>query len=286
MAKILIIEDNNENLDLMVYLLNKSGYHIITAMDGKKGLALCYQERPDLIICDIQIPEIDGLTVIRRLKSADDQLSRIPIIAITAFAMVGDKERILSSGCNGYISKPLQPEIFVSQIELYLPKNKIINSFKFEQEDRTPYSPIMKSEQDYKGTILILDDNPADLYLSETLMRSIQLRPLLAKTINEAIKILALEVPHLILSDFHLDKQSALDFLDFLNSRTQYNNIPFILISSSITQEQRHLLLYTKNITSVLSRPIEPEKFIDAIENIWKNHCLNVMDTLESEKSV
>ncbi len=118
-ARILIIEDNSTNLELMEYLLKYSGHKVLAAMDGEAGLDLAQRESPELIICDIQIPKLDGFGVARHLK-ADARLRHIPLVAITAFAMVGDRERMLAGGFDGYVSKPIDPQAFVGQMEAFL----------------------------------------------------------------------------------------------------------------------------------------------------------------------
>jgi CheY-like chemotaxis protein len=267
-ARILIIEDNQANLDLMVYLLNKKGYHILTAMDGEVGLKLCFDELPDLILCDIQIPKIDGFEVIRRIKSMNNALSTIPIIAITAYAMVGDKEKILSTGCDGYISKPIEPEVFVSQVESFLPKDKCLVNINQRYEMFVDEN-VVSNNSLYRGTILIVDDNPADRDLSEMLLRTIKFRPLLAKNVNEALEILCHEKPGLILSDFHMPHRNGLDFLKILKANPEYKNIPFVIISSSIQQAHQHVIRHLNDVDEVIFRPIDPQKFIDLIEKAW-----------------
>ena len=118
-ARILIIEDNPANLELMGYLLRCSGHEVPVATDGQAGLDLARMEAPELIICDIQMPHMTGFEVALRLK-ADDRLRHIPLVAITAFAMVGDRERVLAGGFDGYMAKPIDPEAFVAQIEAFL----------------------------------------------------------------------------------------------------------------------------------------------------------------------
>src|SRR5688572_23753918 len=119
-ARILLIEDHPANLDLMTYLLGAFGHITVTATDGLEGLEAAAHAAPDLIICDVQLPTIDGLEVARRLK-ADAALRAIPLVAVTALAMVGDRDRVLAAGFDGYIPKPIQPEIFVRQLETFLP---------------------------------------------------------------------------------------------------------------------------------------------------------------------
>ena len=120
-ARILVVEDNPANLELMVYLLNAFGHATLSARDGEEGLRLLRQEKPDLIICDIQLPAMDGYEVLRNLK-ADPDCSSIPAVAVTALAMVGDRDRALEAGFNGYLAKPINPVVFVQQIESFLVK--------------------------------------------------------------------------------------------------------------------------------------------------------------------
>jgi CheY-like chemotaxis protein len=115
-ARILVVEDNAANLDLMVYLLGAFGHVAIPARDGQEALRAAAQAKPDLILCDIHLPKMDGYEVVRRLKSDPDCCS-IPTIAVTALAMVGDRDRVLQAGFDGYLAKPINPEIFVQQIK-------------------------------------------------------------------------------------------------------------------------------------------------------------------------
>jgi len=117
--KILIIEDNEHNMYLTSFILGKSGYEVVKAWDGKEGLAKATEELPDLILLDIQLPLMDGYTLIRELRKNPD-LAGIPIIAVTSYAMSGDAEKTISAGCTGYIKKPINPETFVSQVEKFL----------------------------------------------------------------------------------------------------------------------------------------------------------------------
>ncbi len=118
-ARVLIIEDNPANLELMTYLLGAYGHTVFTAQDGRRGLEAARREHPDLIICDVQLPEMDGYEVARWLKS-DAELRHVPLVAVTALAMVGDRDRVLAVGFDGYLTKPINPETFVRQIEIYL----------------------------------------------------------------------------------------------------------------------------------------------------------------------
>lgn len=119
-ARILIIEDNVANLELEQYLLSSAGYATLSAMDGAEGLNVVRQELPDLVLCDLQMPVMNGYEVIKKFK-ADTQLQQIPIIAVTASSMSGDSQKALAAGFDGYIPKPIEPETFVQQVEDFLP---------------------------------------------------------------------------------------------------------------------------------------------------------------------
>ncbi|MBU1565707.1 MAG: response regulator [Proteobacteria bacterium] len=119
--RLLIIEDNEQNLYLMRFLLEKSGFAIIGADNGKTGIATALQCRPLAILLDIQLPEMDGYAVAAELKR-HSELDAVPIIAVTSYAMVGDRENILAAGATGYIEKPINPDTFVAEIIAYLPE--------------------------------------------------------------------------------------------------------------------------------------------------------------------
>ncbi|MFZ2171136.1 MAG: response regulator [Methylococcaceae bacterium] len=118
-ATILLIEDNEKNRYLTTYLLQKYGYQVFQAVDGRSGIEMAHQLKPDLILLDIQLPRMDGYAVAQELKK-NQELRDIPIVAVTSYAMVDDREQILAAGCVGYIEKPINPETFVTEIEQYL----------------------------------------------------------------------------------------------------------------------------------------------------------------------
>lgn len=119
MKRILVVEDNDTNLYLMRFILQKNGYEVIEASDGLMAVNVAKEEKPDLILMDIQLPILDGYEATRKIR-AIEETKDIPIIALTSFAMVGDKEKALNAGCNGYIAKPINPETFITEIEKYL----------------------------------------------------------------------------------------------------------------------------------------------------------------------
>jgi two-component system cell cycle response regulator DivK len=117
--KILIVEDNDLNMKLFNDLLQAHGYETVQTVDGRDALKLVREHSPDLILMDIQLAEISGLEVTKMIK-ADDDLKDIPVIAVTAFAMKGDEEKIREGGCEGYIAKPISVPHFLETVQKFL----------------------------------------------------------------------------------------------------------------------------------------------------------------------
>jgi len=122
--RILIVEDNDLNLKLFRDLLTAHGYETFETKEGLEAIMITRNERPDLILMDIQLPEISGLDITRRLK-ADDTIKHIPIIAVTAFAMKDDEEKILAAGCEAYISKPISIVPFLNTVRRFLGEEEV-----------------------------------------------------------------------------------------------------------------------------------------------------------------
>lgn len=120
-TRILIIEDNLQNMYMLSYLLESENYQVLQAFSGKDGIAIAINESPDVILLDIQLPQMDGYQVAAELRK-QNSLKNIPIIAVTSYAMPGDREKALESGATGYIEKPINPDTFISQMISFLPK--------------------------------------------------------------------------------------------------------------------------------------------------------------------
>ena len=119
MKKVLVVEDNEDNLYLIRFVLEENGYEVIEARNGAEGVEKAIKEQPDLIIMDIQLPDINGLETTRRIRESEAD-NGVPIVALTSYAMTGDREKALNAGCTGYIEKPINPDTFVADIEKYL----------------------------------------------------------------------------------------------------------------------------------------------------------------------
>lgn len=115
MKKVLIVEDNSDNLKIMTYALQRAGYEVISADRGETGYELAIKESPFFIIMDINLPGIDGMDATRKIRTSRKH-KHIPIIAVTSYAMTGDRDKIIAAGCSGYIEKPIDPIVLVDQI--------------------------------------------------------------------------------------------------------------------------------------------------------------------------
>jgi CheY-like chemotaxis protein len=124
MPKILLVEDNEMNRDMLCRRLNRRGFEVVAAEDGEKGVEMARSESPDVILMDMSLPVIDGWEATRRIK-ADDETREIPIIALTAHAMAGDKEKTLAAGCDDYDTKPIELSRLLEKISAILPKSRV-----------------------------------------------------------------------------------------------------------------------------------------------------------------
>jgi two-component system cell cycle response regulator len=210
-ARILLIEDNPANLDLMRYLLQAYGYTPLTAGDGEEGLEAAHRERPDLIVCDIQLPKRSGYEVAQQLKGHPD-LGRVPLVAITAFAMVGDREKVLAAGFDGYLSKPIEPETFVAQVEAFLPVGRRQAATPRTSEAAAIREPAPAPPARH-ASILVVDNSPANLALMRCLLEPFGYRVTTAGDGAEALAQVLQAAPDLILSDLHMPRKDGLAFI-------------------------------------------------------------------------
>jgi two-component system, cell cycle response regulator DivK len=121
-ARILIVEDDPSSLELTAYLLDSAGYSTLLAREGGTGLRLALEASPDVIVCDLQMPVLNGYELVGRLKE-DPGWRRVPVVAVSAFSMPGDREKALAAGFDGYLTKPITPETFVQEIAAFLPRH-------------------------------------------------------------------------------------------------------------------------------------------------------------------
>jgi two-component system, cell cycle response regulator len=255
-ARILIIEDNPANLELMTYLLSAFGHTVLAAEDGQGGLEAARRERPNLIVCDVQLPDIDGYEVARWLKS-DPGLRRTPLVAVTALAMVGDRDRVLAAGFDGYLAKPINPETFVRQMEVYLRLGQPTTA-----PIRAEVAAAAPGEAAGGHTILVVDI----LELARSILEPSGFKVITAEGITEGLAR-AREVPcDLILSDVCMAGGTGYDFIRMVQADPQLRAIPFLFITSTMLGEKDRAKGLALGAARFLCRSLEPEVLLAEIK--------------------
>jgi two-component system, cell cycle response regulator len=260
-TRILVIEDNAANMELMTYLLQAFGYATLTARDGKEGLEVAQRERPDLIVCDIQLPVMNGYEVARQIK-ADPALRDIPLVAVTAYAMVDDRQKTLAAGFDGYLTKPIAPETFVRQIEAFM-RAGLRGTSALPSSETTMASHLASASG---STILIVDDKQVNLDLAVSLLRPSGYRVITANGMHEALALARGAPPDLIVSDVCMSDGSGYDFIREAKADATLRPIPFVFLTSTMTTEREREKGLALGAARFLFRPIEPRVLLDEIK--------------------
>jgi two-component system cell cycle response regulator len=268
MARVLVVEDNSASLDLMVYLLNAFGHTPLSARDGLEGIEVARREVPDLILCDIQLPGADGIEVCRQLKQNPD-LKNIPLVAITAYAMVGDREKMLSAGFDGYLSKPINPQTFIADMAPYLRTTKVEPLTSATTTNRAPVKV-------NGATVLVVDNSPTNIKLSRSILESFGYRIIAANGVDEAMTLLRSQPPDVILSDVHMPVMDGFDFIKLTKADVELRKIPFVLISSTVWGGGERELGLSLGAAKFIIRPIETQALVNEIES-----CRNTKPKVE-----
>ena len=245
-ARILIIEDNATNMELMVYLLRAFGYTPLAAYDGEEGVRMARSELPDLIICDVHLPKLDGYGVVAELKK-DPALRTIPALAVTALAMVGDRERLLEAGFNGYIGKPIEPDLFVAELESFLPG-----------------APSTPAKNDI-STILIVDDHVLNREFLTALLGYSGHRLLEAANGAEGLDIMRTERPDLIISDILMPNMDGYEFVTRVHENPVLADVPIIFYTATYREQEAILLAQACGVRWVLPKPSDPEVIVRTV---------------------
>jgi two-component system cell cycle response regulator len=260
-TRVLIVEDNAMNRELMDYLLRAFGFETLKAVNGRIGLDVARRERPDLILCDIQMPDVDGLEFARQAK-ADPALRDMPLVAVTALAMVGDRERVLAHGFDGYISKPLDPQRLIEVVNGLLPE-----ALHRSSAQRTvPAEPAAPSTL-VAPVILVVDDSPNNLQLKRDLLQPHGFEVLTALTAGLALALARERRPALIISDVGMREGNGFDFIRAVKADVDLCRIPFFFLSSTHWDEASRRLGLELGATRYLLRPLEPELLLKEIRD-------------------
>jgi diguanylate cyclase (GGDEF)-like protein/PAS domain S-box-containing protein len=233
-------------MELMVYLLRAFGYQPLMAHDGEEGVETARRERPDLIICDVHLPKLDGYGVVSRLKQ-DPELQSIPTLAVTALAMVGDREKLLAAGFDGYIGKPIEPDTFVSQIESFLPGEM---------------SP--QAENDI-ATILIVDDHVLNREFLMTLLGYSGHRLLEASSGIDGLKIMETERPDLVISDILMPNMDGYEFVSRMKANPETAEVPIIFYTATYREREAMAVAEACGVRWVLPKPSDPDVILKTV---------------------
>lgn len=261
-ARIVIIEDNRENLELLVYLLQAFGHTALTASDGAQGMQTIQRERPDMIICDIQMPVMDGNEVARTLK-ADDELRSIPVVAVTAFAMRSDCQAMLDAGFDGVLTKPIDPAEFVEQIQAFLPP-------ELHHQRDVKLSPGEQPARNHgpTRTVLVVAESSVNLDLASDVVRGCGHEVITAHDMPSALATARDRLPDLIVSDIGVADGSGFDLIKAVKADTRLRAIPFILLTSTTTSESERSKGLALGAQRCLPRPMDARELTNAIESL------------------
>jgi two-component system cell cycle response regulator len=263
-ARVLIVEDHPANMEMMSFLLEAFGYATIAATDGEVGIEAARRELPDLIVCDVHLPKRDGYEVVRELKSAAATRD-IPVIAVTALAMVGDREKLLQAGFDDYVSKPIEPEHFVAQIEGHLPAHR---------RAAVPREPTLPSAEPGAVTtksrlarILVVDDSPTNRELIRDLLEPFGYEVQLAQSVEEGRQCIHRQSFDLIVSDMHMPEENGIEMLREVKGNRELAHIPFVFLTASFEDQPNQKLAKALGATRSLRRPIDPHILLGEIES-------------------
>lgn len=264
---VLIIEDHADNLELMNYLLKAFGYATLTAVDGLAGMELAQSEDLELVLCDIQLPGIDGFEVARRLKR-DERLRSIPLVAITALAMVGDRERALGAGFDGYIAKPINPETFVASVEAFLkPGERRQHEHLRAAASEQPLDGAVKAPAAIRGTILVVDNVPANLELAQSIFEPSGFRVMLADNVSIAIAMAKATRPDVVLSDVNMPEGTGFELARRMKADPELRSVPVMLISATLPRDVSPEAARSAGAIKFLRRPIDPMLLLEEVES-------------------
>ena len=248
----------------MAYLLTAFGHQVLQAHEGPAGIEAARRERPDLILLDIHMPRMDGYEVAHQLR-ADAECSKITVVAVTALAMVGDREKILASGFDGYIAKPLDPETFSAQVNGFLgiaPPSEPHNPAPQEHGHSRTAPP-----KDKRALVLHVDNMQTNIDVVRSILEPSGYQVIAAQSVKEGLELARRIKPDLIVSDVHMPHQDGYDFIRLVRAEPELAKIPFVFLSSSVWSTREQETALQRGATKFLARPIEPQVLLDELED-------------------
>ncbi len=248
---ILYIEDNVHNRRIVRKILESQGYTLLEAGDGESGLMMIRRLKPPLVLLDISLPGMDGLELLAQVR-ADDRLRHIPVIALTASAMRGDRERFLAAGCDDYISKPVQVAELLEKVAAHYPSNHAAT--------KTNDQPASQPPRRATKTILIIEDNPDSARLALRALKPYGYRLLYAPDGESGLAMAAKEKPDLILLDLGLPDLEGQTLAALLRGIPGLAHVPLIAVTAW-PPDTAVRMAKAYGCDGCISKPISPREF-------------------------
>lgn len=262
-ARILVIEDNATNLELMVYLLSAFGHVPLQAGSGEMGIAIARQGAVDLVLMDIQMPELDGHGTLRMFRN-EPGLRKLRVVAVTALAMYGDREKILASGFDGYLAKPITPETFVQQVDSFL-----VPALRSLPLPDAP--PLMESPpplfMENHVRILVVDDTASNRQLYRSLLEAFGYDVVEACNVAEGLRAVRELKPNLILCDVHMPGGNGWELIRAVRLDVELRGVPFMFLSATLTAECDRQFGLSLGANRFLLRPVESSTLLEAVQS-------------------
>jgi two-component system cell cycle response regulator len=262
-ARILVVDDNAANRDLMVYLLRAFGHDVTEKETAESGLAAALSDAYDLILSDILMPGFDGYELARRVRASGDK-NKAPLVAVTALAMVGDRDRVLAAGFDGYIPKPIDPQIFVSQVDALLPQalrssaRQTPGAAETGKAASAPAGPV----------ILAVDDERINLEVIRGALEPFGYRVIAVGSASEALEKLKSQTPALILCDVHMPGRDGYALIKIVKADPEAKKVPFVFMSSTVWTSSDIARGLALGAAEFIVRPIDPATLIGVVERV------------------
>jgi two-component system cell cycle response regulator len=260
-APILIVEDNPVNSKLFRVVLEKAGFHVLVAKDADAALGALADFSPRLILMDVQLPQVDGFELTRRLK-ADARYRHIPIVALTAYVMKGDRERALEAGCEGYIAKPIDTRTFVDSVRRYLYSKP---------------AAVTTAANTGGRLILVVDDDHTQRRLLEIHLTQLGFEVVPARDGAEAIDRILARQPDVVVSDILMPRLDGFRLVQFIRHESSLSSLPIVLMTSGAIRPSDQELARNLGANSIVARTDGFDHIVPAIRSALVQGALSTL---------
>lgn len=265
MARILVVEDNAINRELLRCVLEAWQHQALLAIDGEQGLAMAMQEAPDLVVCDLQMPRLDGLALAQALRR-DPALRHLPLVALTALAREADRARALSAGFDAVLTKPIDPQALMAALQPLLPDGPLApapaaaasedRDAPIAAELRAPWQPCV---------LLTVDDGPVNVAYKRDLLQPAGYQVLDADGVDSAMALLRRRPVDLVVSDVVMPWGGGFELLRQVRANPAWRDLPFVFLTSSVRDSASRAQGLALGAQDFLVRPLEADALLRAL---------------------